>query len=183
VHSVNWPLDAAKTAREEPKPGYHEKENLSLDQQLMHDGEVNKARFMPQSHNVVAAKTVSGEVHVFDMYRHPTRPAKGEAQAKPNLRLVGHTQEGFGLSWNPVKAGVVASGSNDGQICVWNVGSAIEPEHGNQMKPELTIDGAHQGLSVEDVCWSHFDENLLVSVGDDKALSVWDCRQPQAPCS
>ena len=78
VHSVNWPLDAAKTGREEPKPGYHEKENLSLDQQLMHDGEVNKARFMPQSHNVVATKTISGEVHVFDMYRHPTRPAKGE---------------------------------------------------------------------------------------------------------
>lgn len=82
-----------------------------------------------------------------------------------------------------MKPGVLASGANDGHICVWNVGGGIDPEHGNQMKPELTIESAHQGLSVEDVCWSHFDENLLISVGDDKALSVWDCRQPQAPCS
>ena len=131
VHSVNWPLEAAKISREEAKPVLQEKEKLSLDQQLMHDGEVNKARFMPQSHNVVATKTVSGEVHVFDMYRHPTRPTKGEVQAKPNLRLVGHSQEGFGLSWNPVRAGVVASGANDGQICVWNVGGAVDPDQGN----------------------------------------------------
>ena len=56
--------------------------------QINHDGEVNRARSMPQSHKIIATKTVSGEVHIFDYFKHGGTPSSNEV--KPDLRLTGH---------------------------------------------------------------------------------------------
>ena len=88
---------------------------------------------MPQSHNIIATKTTSGEVHIFDYFKHPTKPAND--QVKPDLRLLGHKKEGFGLAWNPVHGGLLLSGSDDALICIWDVNkpnqlnSSIDPLH------------------------------------------------------
>lgn len=92
---------------------------MSIDIQINHAGEVNKARYMPQSHNIIATKTTSGEVHIFDYFRHPNKPSNDEV--KPDLKLLGHKREGFGLAWNPVKGGLLLSGSDDNLVCVWDV--------------------------------------------------------------
>jgi histone-binding protein RBBP4 len=42
------------------------------------------------------------------------------------LKLVGHTKEGYGLSWNEKKPGYIVSGGYDGRILVWNVDAATE---------------------------------------------------------
>jgi histone-binding protein RBBP4 len=54
---------------------------------------------MPQSHKIIATKTNSGEVHVFDYFKHGGLPTTNEV--KPEIRLYGHTKEGYGLDWNP----------------------------------------------------------------------------------
>ena len=41
-----------------------------------------------------------GEVHIFDYFKHPTKPQTDEV--KPDLKLLGHKKEGYGLSWSPV---------------------------------------------------------------------------------
>jgi WD40 repeat protein len=87
--------------------------------QFNHEGEVNKVRHMPQSHNLIATKTVSGEVHIFDYQKHPSFPVNKEV--RPNLRLMGHEKEGYGLAWNSKDEGVVMSGSDDGIICIWDL--------------------------------------------------------------
>ena len=72
----------------------HRKDKLVIDQQVGHDGEVNKARYMPQSSNLIATKTTSGEVHLFDFFKHPSKVSSHEGEksvAKPNIRLAGHT--------------------------------------------------------------------------------------------
>ena len=79
--------------------------------QINHAGEVNRARYMPQSHNIIASKTISGEVHIFDYFKHPTKPSTDEV--KPDLKLLGHKKEGYGLSWNNVRQGLLLSGSDD----------------------------------------------------------------------
>jgi histone-binding protein RBBP4 len=95
------------------------KEKIVCDQEINHQGEVNKARYMPQSHNLVATKTVSGEVHVFDVFKHTTRPV--DKQVRPTLRLTGHKSEGYGLSWNPLREGLLLSGSDDGLLAIWDI--------------------------------------------------------------
>ncbi len=89
-------------------------------QQINHEGEVNRARYMPQNPFFIATKTVSAEVYVFDYSKHPSKPPQ-DGQCNPDCRLRGHKTEGYGLSWNPTKEGHLLSGSDDAQICLWDI--------------------------------------------------------------
>jgi histone-binding protein RBBP4 len=115
---------------------------------------------MPQSSNLIATKTTSGEVHLFDFFKHPSKHQTAheaeKVSAKPNIRLVGHSQEGYGLAWNPGQAGLLLSGSDDGAICLWDVAGPTRAQEENIMEPITKIKDAHGGKVVEDVAWSHF---------------------------
>ena len=66
---------------------------VEIETKINHAGEVNRARYMPQNPNIIATKTISSEVYVFDLTKHETTPKN--FQCTPNLRLLGHTKEGF----------------------------------------------------------------------------------------
>jgi len=68
---------------------------------------------------MIATKTVDGNVLLFDYTKHPTKPI--DDVHKPELKLVGHTAEGYGLSWNKKKEGHLLSASYDKTICLWDV--------------------------------------------------------------
>lgn len=138
--------------------------------QINHQGEVNKARYMPQGHNFIATKTVSGEVHIFDYFKHHGSPQNDEV--KPDLRLLGHSKEGYGLDWNPINAGVLLSGSDDNKICLWDVN---QPDQLSPTIDPLCTFESHTQV-VEDVCWNKHDGNQFASVSDDKKLKIWDMR-------
>lgn len=55
----------------------------------------------------------------------PTRRA-ADGLCKPDIRLTGHKVEGYGLSWNQQKAGFLLSGSDDAQICIWDVNAMTQ---------------------------------------------------------
>lgn len=74
-------------------------DRISVQMQINHQGEVNRVRYMPQQHKFIATKTVTGEVHLFDYFKHGGQPLTDEV--KPDLRLLGHSREGYGLDWNP----------------------------------------------------------------------------------
>ena len=108
---------------------------------------------MPQSHNMIATKVNNAEIHIFDYFKHPAKPSNDEV--KPDLKLMGHKKEGFGLDWNPVNAGFLLSGSDDSLICIWDINNPNELA--NTIEPLHTFD-AHTQI-VEDVSWNHFDGN------------------------
>ena len=80
----------------------------------------------------LCAETISADVYVFDYARHPSKPP-AEGGCTPDLRLKGHKTEGYGLSWSPFREGHLLSGSDDAQICLWDV-------HGPLGKGEKTVD-------------------------------------------
>ncbi|KAJ3767937.1 hypothetical protein FB446DRAFT_304300 [Lentinula raphanica] len=41
--------------------------------------------------------------------------------SRPNTRLVGQMREGYGLSWNPNKAGHILGASEDMTVCHWSI--------------------------------------------------------------
>ena len=61
--------------------------------EIPHEGEVNRARYMPSHHNVIATSTPSSEIHIYDYFKHPSKPNKGDIP-RPELRLVGQAREG-----------------------------------------------------------------------------------------
>jgi histone-binding protein RBBP4 len=64
---------------------------------------------------------VTGEVHIFDFFKHPTKPANAYEVKEPQLKLIGHEREGYGLCWSKAKEGLLISGSDDGTICAWDI--------------------------------------------------------------
>ncbi|RRT68442.1 hypothetical protein BHE74_00031953 [Ensete ventricosum] len=148
-------------------------------QQINHDGEVNRARYMPQNPSIIATKTVSGEVYVFDSSTHPLKaPVYGACN--PDLRLRGHLSEGYGLSWSHFKQGHLLSGSDDAQICLWDTNATPENKALDALQIfKVTVSRVfvHDGV-VEDVAWHLKHEDHFGSVGDDCRLHYWDARTP-----
>lgn len=74
---------------------------------------------MPQNSFLIATKTISAEVYVFDYSKHPSKPT--DNTCNPDLRLQGHKTEGYGLAWSPFMDGHLISGSDDATICLWDI--------------------------------------------------------------
>ncbi|BBN09599.1 histone-binding protein RBBP4 [Marchantia polymorpha subsp. ruderalis] len=151
------------------------KQRVQVIQQINHEGEVNRARYMPQNPFLIATKTVSAEVYVFDYSKHPSKPPQ-EGNCNPDLRLRGHRTEGYGLSWSSFREGHLLSGSDDSQICLWDISSASKSTR--VLDAKQTFQG-HVGV-VEDVAWHLRHDYLFGSVGDDRQLLIWDTRTSTA---
>ncbi|XP_065906777.1 histone-binding protein RBBP4-like [Dysidea avara] len=143
---------------------------IEIDIKINHEGEVNRARFMPQSPFIIATKTPSSDVLVFDYSKHPSRPDNVECQ--PDLRLKGHSKEGYGLSWNNNFKGYLLSASDDHTICMWDVNAA--PKDARTLNAKTVYCG-HNAV-VEDVAWHVLHDSIFGSVGDDQKLLIWDIR-------
>lgn len=144
---------------------------INIAQRIPHEGEVNRARYMPDNPCVIATKTVSGEVHIYDYTKHPSQPAAG-AIPSPDLRLKGQAREGYGLAWNVKERGLIASCSEDTTVCVWDMKTGNKE---NRVIDPLRVFKRHTAV-VGDVCWNWHDGGILASVGDDRLLCLWDMR-------
>ncbi|KAM7534730.1 hypothetical protein Aperf_G00000115908 [Anoplocephala perfoliata] len=144
---------------------------IEINIKINHEGEVNRARYMPQNPAVIATKTPSADVLVFDYTKHPSKPDPSGV-CEPELRLRGHQKEGYGLSWNPRLNGYLLSASDDYTVCMWDI--SANPKDGNIIDAH-TIFNAHTSV-VEDVAWHPLHESIFGSVADDKRLMIWDTR-------
>jgi len=149
-------------------------EKIDIKIKVPHEGEVNKARYMPANPNIIATKTVGGDVLIFDQTLHPSEPK--DSNCLPEVRLKGHSKEGYGLSWNPhqSKSSFLASGADDMFVITWDINTAGETN--STINPHSIFRG-HTDV-VEDVQWHAFHPSILGSVGDDKMLILWDTRSP-----
>jgi len=142
---------------------------IEVEMKINHEGEVNRARYMPQNPSVIATKTPTSEVLVFDTSKQQEQEG---GKCCPEFRLRGHRKEGYGLSWNPNMHGHLLSASDDQTICLWDINGTVEE---NRVINAKTVFSGHTGV-VEDVAWHLLHESLFGSVADDHRLCVWDIR-------
>ncbi|GFO12640.1 LOW QUALITY PROTEIN: histone-binding protein rbbp4 [Plakobranchus ocellatus] len=144
---------------------------IEIEIKINHEGEVNRAR-LPQNPCIIATKTPSSDVLVFDYTKHPSKPDPS-GECIPELRLKGHQKEGYGLSWNPNLNGHLLSASDDHTICLWDVNNTNQRQE--RIIDAMTIFTGHTSV-VEDVAWHLLHESLFGSVADDQKLMIWDTR-------
>lgn len=151
---------------------------IEVRMKIKHTGEVNRARYMPQNHFIVASRGPNPEIYIWDLSKHCSFP-DDDSVPSPQGVCVGHKAEGYGLCWSRHKEGQMISCSEDATVCLWDVNevSSIKTNSssGTQMKP-ISIFSGHTDV-VEDVDWHHRDVNLIGSVGDDRSIRIWDIRE------
>ncbi|CAK8571828.1 unnamed protein product [Lathyrus sativus] len=144
--------------------------NFKIIKKINHDGDVNIARYMPKKDSIIATKTNGGVVCIFDIEKQ--LPMDSDDLARPELRLIGHKADGYGLSWSNFKSGHLLSGDYDGNICIWDINDTPNNLTLNPLQKFKINEG-----ETNDVAWNSKDENLFGSVGG-KYLHLWDVRAP-----
>lgn len=108
--------------REEIGSGYNPSKKpqfapkFTITQKIDHEGEVNRARYMPQRQDLIATMGVKGRVNIFDRTKHPSHPT---GKVNPQIELIGHSKEGYGLDWHQKKEGYLVTGSEDHTVKLW----------------------------------------------------------------
>ncbi|EGR27354.1 multicopy suppressor of ira1, putative, partial [Ichthyophthirius multifiliis] len=161
--SVTLPIEQQELQDKNQHKNY--KNLIKIDKKIMHQNESNRARIMPQNAKIIASKIINGEVHIFNIDDEGM-----ENEIKPQKKLKGHKQEGYGLQWNSQKEGYLLSGGYDKKICIWDILNQNE-------KPIITFQKNKE--CVEDVSWQKNQTNIFGSVSDDKTIMIWDLRQQQ----
>ncbi|ODV89309.1 hypothetical protein CANCADRAFT_3934 [Tortispora caseinolytica NRRL Y-17796] len=176
IASVNLP-DLDKSANSlkynEDKKEYGDFSNedvkLKIIQRIDHETEANKARYMPQNPDIIAAWTTTGDVLIYDRKKHSITPS---GTCEPEIRLKHHKAEGFGLSWSPLKEGGLLTGSNDSTVAYWDITSY---EKKSEAMLPVRVFESHTAI-VNDARWHPFHESVFGSVSDDLHLQIHDIR-------
>eukprot|EP00095_Tigriopus_kingsejongensis_P005197 maker-scaffold321_size207582-snap-gene-1.33 protein:Tk05197 transcript:maker-scaffold321_size207582-snap-gene-1.33-mRNA-1 annotation:"periodic tryptophan protein 1 homolog" len=87
------------------------------------------------------------------------------AQKKPKLKAVGHKDAVLSLAWNHHVEYILASGSVDETVLLWDLSSG-------EVKHKLT---AHKE-KIQSLQWHPFEANNLLTGCCDKQARVFDCR-------
>ncbi|XP_019436497.1 PREDICTED: WD-40 repeat-containing protein MSI4-like [Lupinus angustifolius] len=165
---------------------------------IVHPGEVNRIRELPQNNKIVATHTDSPVVYIWDVETQPNRNAAlGANPSRPDLVLTGHQENAeFALGMCPTEP-FVLSGGKDKLVVLWSIQDHIATlsEAGSNSKqgsktnerakvsPSIGPRGIFQGHedTVEDVQFCPSSAQEFCSVGDDSSLILWDARAGTTP--
>lgn len=140
---------------------------------MAHPTEVNCVAPCPQRPQLLATKAATGAVLLYDYKaERPAHKVRPDAQ----LPWPDAAADGFALGWSPLRRHILASGGNDGRLCIWDAQVALEA---GASEPLHRIT-AHEG-AVCDLCFSRSDATVLTSAGDDGRLRLWDMRAGPTP--
>ncbi|XP_061371103.1 WD-40 repeat-containing protein MSI4-like [Gastrolobium bilobum] len=169
---------------------------------IIHPGEVNRIRELPQNNNIVATHTDSPEVLIWNVETQPNRRADlGAPTSHPDLVLTGHNDNAeYALAMCLIEP-FVLSGGKDKCVVLWSVHdhiATLAAEAGSNAKqgsevggsskkaaesPSIGPRGIYKGHAdtVEDVQFCPSSAQEFCSVGDDSCLILWDARVGSTP--
>ena len=152
-------------------------------QRIPHNGEVNRARYMPHNPDVIATRGVDGPVYVFDRTKYASKPSD---EVRCDVTLEGHDEEGYGMSWSVVDEGRLVTCAIDRKICVWDVQAAesvtASGAAGRTVKPVQAYMDAHTE-GINDVAFHYTNQHVFASAADDFVVKLWDTRLPAVASS
>lgn len=88
-------------------------------------------------------------------------------------QVCGHKAAVLDLAWNPFNDNIIASGSDDLSVKIWQI-----PDEGvTEPMIEPLVDLQHHQKRVGQVLWHPSAENILLSVGGDNVICIWNLEE------
>ncbi|KAL8440009.1 hypothetical protein Efla_004925 [Eimeria flavescens] len=175
--------------------GDEDTRKFNITARIPHEGESNRARIFFGNDTLIASKANDGCVYLFDSCKFGPEPCSPEAESKEvqgscsrvhmaetaELVLAGHSAQGWGLEWSLSREGWLASSGDDGLVCVWD--TRASGGQNKRLSPLHQLVASPDRSSLQDVAWKRGDSDgeVIVAVGDDGHLSMWDLRVGSSP--
>ncbi|CAD2218210.1 histone-binding protein RBBP4 [Angomonas deanei] len=170
---------------EEGKQFKHVRGHFQCDQTIPVDSPVLRICALPFENNIIAVKTATGVVTVYNTLQQDEEGGESSPEAITDAVLDGSRVGGFGLAWSPVKIGFLASAGDDGLLQYWDVRHQLsvdlkehtdraEDAHGPLVAAAHTFTGHRDSITSCD--WHHSQGHLLATSGLDGDLRLWDIR-------
>lgn len=93
--------------------------------------------------------------------------------------LVRHKGPVRGLEFNSIAPNLLASGAEDGEICIWDLANPLEPTH----FPPLKGSGSASQGEVSFLSWNSKVQHILASTSYNGTTVVWDLKKQKSVIS
>uniref|UniRef100_A0A7S3JWR5 Histone-binding protein RBBP4-like N-terminal domain-containing protein n=1 Tax=Aureoumbra lagunensis TaxID=44058 RepID=A0A7S3JWR5_9STRA len=142
-----------------------------------HPGCVNRVAASAER-GVVATWSEDGHVRVFDFRETASAYCQHGISRRPNGRILtssrvlggGNTISGYALAWSSLARNKLATGNDSGSLSIFHVDTANVP-----------VLSFATDKSLEDIAWSPTETSVLVTVGCDQSIRVFDDRHSNGP--
>ncbi|SBT32872.1 ribosome assembly protein RRB1, putative [Plasmodium ovale wallikeri] len=150
-------------------------------------GCINRVKTCRRFNSLVSAWCDDGNVYIYEISDEiknlNKRPYNENIEKKPLYVFNGHTSEGFSMDWNPVHAGKLLTGDNDGNVHLWLPDNTCKWKHekiytGNNDFPSHHSDDDKKG-SIEDIQWNKRGNgfgNIFCTCSSDRSIRILDVR-------
>lgn len=135
---------------------------------------INSLSFSPFSANLLAIGNTNSNVNLLDL-----RMLSNSDKSSTGLlhTMMGHSDAISCLEFSPHKDGIIASGSQDRRLIVWDlfkIGEEQQQEDAEDGCPELFMMHAGHTGAVTDLSWCPYKNWTLGSVADDNIVHLWE---------
>ncbi|KAI5962286.1 HAT2 [Candida pseudojiufengensis] len=158
THTSGNDSNYLKIAETQISAGGKANSRIKIIKKFENQEEICRARYMPQNPTIVGTINGAGGV---DLYNIESDERGSFSHFQP------HSDNGYGLSWNPITKGLLLTASDDKTVCV----SDTNKENEQIFKKE--------GDDIfNDAKWHFFDNNIFASASEDEHLYIYDLRSP-----
>ncbi|KAJ8573611.1 hypothetical protein K7X08_010122 [Anisodus acutangulus] len=124
------------------------------------------------SHGIIAGGLVDGNIGLWN-----PKPLISKGSESTESALVGnlsrHRGPVRGLEFNGFTPNLLASGADEGEICIWDIAKPSEPSH----FPPLKSSGSSTQGEISYVSWNNKVQHILASTSLNGTTVVWDLKK------
>ncbi|CAH9098983.1 unnamed protein product [Cuscuta epithymum] len=129
------------------------------------------------SMGLIAGGLVDGKIGLWNPKRLISSSECGEGPEAAGEAFVGHLSNHSGpvrgLEFNSFTSNLIASGADEGKICIWDITNPMEPTH----FPFLKGSGSSSQNEISYVSWNSKVQHVFASTSLNGTTVVWDLRK------
>ncbi|KAH3679321.1 hypothetical protein WICMUC_001061 [Wickerhamomyces mucosus] len=169
VNDVQWHEKNGNifaSASEDKTIKFYDTRDYHLTNTIVRESAINRISFSPFSSNLFAVGLVNSNIELYDVRN----------TGKVLHTIMGHSGAVTALEWDPIHDGILASGSDDRRVLLWDIkkiGEEQIQEDEDDGAPELFMMHAGHTSAITDLSFNPSIPFTLATCAENNYVQVW----------